>query len=273
MAIEFIGEDAANSKLTTITSGTAGVKGSYVELVASTARASKLITLQVHGISADDSFEIFVAIGAASSEVDQFALNFWGNLEGSRANMPPIPFSIASGVRVAIAVLSNNASSTCGVGVSLSDDDSFGTGSEATLVGSSGGLGVTVDPGGTADTKGSWVEIVSSAPHDMDYLVVCIGENGNDTIGNVYEFLIDIGLGAASSEVALVEDIYNSHFAPERGNGWFPIYAPVSSGDRISARCQSSDISDATDRLIDVSVLGVNITAPSGGGVAQALAY
>jgi hypothetical protein len=264
MALEFAGADTANTALTTITSGSAGTKGSYTELIASTARASSLFTVNFHGISATEGVELFFATGAAASEVDLFSIMCFTRATQVH-NAVTLPFSVASGVRLSAATLSSGASETIGVSVGLSDDDSWGTSSEATLIGASGGKGAIVDPGGSVNTKGSYVELSSSAPHDMDFLVACIGGNENGAVNPQHDHLIDIAIGAASSEVVLVEDIFHVNPTSENSHSWYPIYAPISSGDRVSARAQSNG-NNTADRLIDVSVLGVNLTAPTGGG-------
>jgi len=269
MAIEFAGADTSNSSLTDVTTGSAGVKGSYVEFISSTARESSLITLSVANLTVDSNFEIFIAVGAVASEVDQFSISYWGNGEADFSYQTPavtFPFTIASGARVSIACMSTDSSAVVECSVALSDDDSFGTSTEATLVGASGGQGTDVDPGGTANTKGSWTELVSSSPHDFDFLVICLGRSNNNVTNTRSKTLVDIGTGSAASEVVLVPNVMSVNTTAETGNVWYSIYAPIPSGTRIAARAQCTDI-DATDRILDVSILGVKITAPSGGGV------
>ena len=109
--------------------------------------------------------------------------------------------------------------------------------------------------------------MIASSSHDYDYVVVCVGTGGNASTGNE-GFLIDIGTGAAASEVVVIEDILYQHSTLELGSLWFPIHVSIPSGTRISARCQS-DTTNVSDRMTSVCVLGVKIIAPSGGGAVQ----
>ena len=269
MAIEFIGADTANSTLTNVVSaGSVDTFGSYVELTASTARESHLMTVQAVGkdASAARSSIIEIATGAASSETPlfEFHLPHTAVANGAKHHFM-LPQTVSSSTRVAARVKSSQINTDVGVSLALSDDDSWGTSTEATLLGVSNSEGTTIDPGGTADTKGNWTEITSSSPHDIDYLIFFCGNNLN-SVATAATWLIDIGTGAASSETAVVENIFQSigSFEAEHPIS-YPIYVPITSGTRIAVRAQCS-ITDATDRLIDVTILGVNATAPSGGG-------
>lgn len=267
MAIEFAGADASSSTGTSITAGSAGVKGSYVELVSSTARESDLLTVTASAVTgaATRSTKVHIATGAAASETDLFEFIVpHGTLAGTNVSFT-IPFNIAASTRVSAAATSSLASSVVDVQVALSDDDSWGTSSQASLIGESSQKGTAIDPGGTANTKGSWTELTSSAPHDIDYMLVLIAWNANSAISPALNFLVDIGTGAAASETVLVENIPKYHDVFEMRKTVYPIYAPISSGTRIAARAQCSG-TDATDRICDVSILGCNLTAPSGGG-------
>lgn len=276
MAIEASGANTASSTLTALTAGAVNTKGSYTELIASTARESKMITVQITGNSNKRNFRFWLATGAASSEVDVFSFRMWsGVVANADRTSFTFPFTVASGTRISAACSCNVATQAASIQVWLSDDDSYGTSTEATLIGNVSGdtaQGVDVDAGASANTKGSWTEISSSAPHDMDFLVLFVGQSANTGINPNHNFLIDIGTGAASSETVLVSDIYSLNDTNEAGNTCFPIYAPISSGDRVVMRCQS-DNTDSNDRIIDCSILGVNITAPAGEGGATQTSY
>lgn len=264
MAIEFAGADTSDSGLTAITSGTAGSKGGYTELISSTARESHLISVFIMPTSQDYEGVLHLATGADESEVDFLDVPFHGNED--EVHRFTVPFTVASSARVAAAMTSTDASATADVAIALSDDDSWGTCTEATLIGSSGGQGTDIDPGTPANTKPTnWTELTSSTPHDFDMLLINMGYSNNNAIGSRATWLVDIGTGASMSETALLENIPYKEQGFEIGHCPFVVYAPISSGTRVSARCQSSE-TDATDRIIDVSIVGFNLTAPAGGG-------
>lgn len=268
MAIESIGQDTADSGITTITSGSSvnSKASNYTELVSSTARESHLITVSIQGTtSAKENNKIFIASGGVDSETDIIELCFWSYSYVTRSSVT-IPFTIPAGTRVSVNSMSTAGSTPIDIALHLSDDDRWGTSTQASLIGSSSSEGTDLNAGSTLNTKPAlWTELTSSAPHDMDFLVVCVGQSNNASIGGTYEFLIDIAVGDVFSEVPIVENLSHTQQTVEAGNTWIPIYAPISAGDRVSARCQSNT-TDAADRVIDISILGVNMVAPSGGG-------
>ena len=95
--------------------------------------------------------------------------------------------------------------------------------------------GLLIDHGASANTKGSWVQIVASLPRAADGIHALL--RPFDSINNE-RFLVDIGLGASGSEVAVVLNLMVSG-GIERVNEylWLPLHIP--SGQRVSARLQS----------------------------------
>lgn len=86
-----------------------------------------------------------------------------------------------------------------------------------------------------------WVELIASLSHDTYGLMVNI--NSGSTIGASRNTVLDIGIGAASSEVVLIPDLIcgNAGTYSLTGSGlwyYFPIFIPA--GARVSARSQSS---------------------------------
>ena len=121
--------------------------------------------------------------------------------------------------------------------------------------------GVDVISSGTINTKGSWTELTASTGFDYNSLIM-MAKNSNGA-----EVLLDIAVGAASSEEVIVENI------PLNWDGstealCHPVKLPITipAGTRISARVQS-DISTTT---IEVKCTGVsNVLSQSvGRGIA-----
>lgn len=272
MAIESGGAETVDSTLTAVVSGSTNVKGSYVEMIASTARENYVLKIRCKRASIRENFKGYVAVGAAASEVDIFEFSFWSGSEHGDVKEGLVPITIASGSRVSIAVQATQSTVSLDLGIELSDEDSFGTSTENSLVGINGSRGTDIDPGGTINTKGAYSEIESSTSIDANYIIIMPGGSDNSSMSSC-NVLMDFALGVSSSEVIFIENAYVAMSSDEIVATWMSQYIDIPSGSRISARCQSS-INDATDRIIDVAILLVNIIAPSGGGgVSQALAY
>lgn len=122
--------------------------------------------------------------------------------------------------------------------------ESYSSVAEGEVTASSGGTGVV--PGGVAHTKTAWVELVASSSIRADGFVL------DAQIGDVAvaDYLIDIGIGGAGSEVAIVSNILwtsgGGDGAP--ANAFFPIQIPA--GSRIVARAQSTDTTGVRVNLI-----------------------
>jgi hypothetical protein len=103
--------------------------------------------------------------------------------------------------------------------------------------------GTVVDPGGSAYTKGSWAQIVSSTPRPASAIAVQIWPN-NNTGGTNAQYRIDVGVGGAGSEKVVLGDLW-MHFTSNVGGagqpsanflGPFPCSIPA--GSRLSMRCE-----------------------------------
>lgn len=120
--------------------------------------------------------------------------------------------------------------------------------------------GIAVDPGGTANTKGSWAQMTSSCPNDIAAMFGLIGYNNDTTRAASATMLLDIGVGSAGNEFV---------YYPNAGVRWgatrdgpsncprIPVFAAdVPSGTRIAARAACS-INTAGDRTVDLALYGL----------------
>jgi len=118
------------------------------------------------------------------------------------------------------------------------------------LAGGIGGIGLT--PNATADTKGSYSELASSTAQDWGGFHITISRRPNS--GN-FEYLFDVAVGAAASEVNIVSNLrfsgLGSSSADTGWSMWCPI--PIPAGTRISARCQCGSASGSN---IHINVTG-----------------
>ena len=122
--------------------------------------------------------------------------------------------------------------------------------SEAT---SSGTRGTVITGSASTNTKSSWVELVSSTTSISSGLIVYVRQVNGSILGS--GLMVDIGIGAAASEVVLIESlkINNGQQSGDSIYGWyFPI--SVSEGERLSARVQSNEASmNASVYIIQVN--------------------
>jgi hypothetical protein len=125
-----------------------------------------------------------------------------------------------------------------------------------TVTGSS--TGTQIDPGGTANTKGSWVQLIASTTYPTRWLgLISHMENSNVQVSN---FKLDIGVGGSGSEVVIVADklaegssLSDTILPANLYRSWLS----VPQGSRLAVRAQCS-ITDATDRLFKCALYGVS---------------
>lgn len=256
---------AASSKALLVNShASANTKGSWTELIASTARPATSILVEISqgGTTVPADLLVDVAIGASSSEqiiIPDLTISNGSSLFYTRMSPLLIPFNIPAGTRIAARCQSSWTSDSVRIQVTL---QSGGWNSPAPLavmtaygVNTADSGATSIDPGGSANTKGSWVQITSSTTRDTRALILGTGNQGNQSRSN-QNWLVDIATGGSGSERVIIADqaltagtnddlVGPSHLGP------FAIYIP--SGTRIAARAQCS-LTDATDRLFDLAV-------------------
>ena len=109
----------------------------------------------------------------------------------------------------------------------------------ANLATSRRGASVTVTTGSPAHTAGAWAELVASMPEQIDGFTLRLGI-GN-TSGADTSRLMDVGVGAAGSEVVVVENMmvgYNGAAA----DYYLPVRVPK--GARLAVRARGAADSD-----------------------------
>jgi len=228
-----------------LTPGSDNTKTSYSELISALSYdVSGFIVFPSAGNYGDWLFDL--AVGSAGSEVDILSNLLFSAKLYREVNQVYFPVSIPSGTRISTraqcrAALARNYNigfhpiyrygflkSSCSRILTLGANtaDSGGT---------------SVDPGGTVDTKGSWVEFSSSLPFTSRYILVSLGcqQIARDNATWYY----DIGIGAAGSEVAIISDIQARCHADQdeiwpHFFGLIPVEIPI--GNRVAMRCKAS---------------------------------
>jgi hypothetical protein len=254
-----LGYTGSNSYLNALTAhASANTKGSYTELSSATPFAATQMIVMVRYADYTYDYLIDIAIGAAGSEAVIVNNLYYGVYnDGRHTNVCDycFPINIPKGVRLSARVQASTGGKTVGVGVMLFSGrfnqclngvDTYGANTA-----DSGG--VSVDPGGAANTKGNWVELTSATDRSSQGIVLAFGGKLN-TLFRWGEWRVDIGVGGAGSENVVVSDFnltignVNGILAAPKCSPFMPVSIPK--GSRVAVRSQSS-ITDATDRLFD----------------------
>ena len=148
-----------------------------------------------------------------------------------------IPVRIPAGERVALRCQSTTASEAVQIGLYGAPAQRFLQEGTVAVYGdnTADSGGTQIDPGGTANTKGSYSQITASTTRHHRGLFICVGSQANAAASTTRNY-IDIAIGAASSEKIIIPDIHyrtttSEDFCP------MPFYWPVSipEGTSISA--------------------------------------
>lgn len=214
--------------------------------------------------------------GAAASEVRVATMPMKSPLLAQDSFMMYVPIPIPSGTRLSINIAGRSTALLNEVQISgvpssnfaaeptftIMDAGPFDLTNSSTLYGKS----PLVDPGGTANTAGSYTELSnadsnnvisgSSLPHQYKYLGFAFGDDEQNQ--TAHDRLWTVAHGAAASEVDFITNLYDSVSALETNilNGVLWIPWDRASGDRISAKMQCSII-DAADRIGSVYLFGL----------------
>lgn len=272
---ETAGAVTASSRGTAVIAD-ANAKGSWTELIASTSITTKLLYVFFRASTDPAPYVIDIGTGAAASEVvviSNLLIDTAGPAgSGQEAGcLGPFRIDIASGTRIAARAETNAVvagDETIFIEVLLCDSEiplltSPTHASYGVTVGSTP-KGNTVDPGGTAHTKGAYTELVAASAASIEHLMLKFGSKENLAAANA-DFLVDIATGAPGSEAVIVANLHLFIGAITDRPDPQSIVIPGNpfAGVRIAARAQCSII-DATDRLISVSALATSGTVKTG---------
>jgi hypothetical protein len=242
-------------------SASINTKGSWAQLVASSAIDSCCLEVALTGnaSSSANGQSVDIGIGAGGSEVvivaDLMTQPPWNN-----SVHYVFPISIPAGTRIAARTQATTASSPVTCAVNLFDGEfareSYGGVGTVGFV-SASTHGTAITPSATANTKGSYSQLIASTA--SDYVGFVLGfDLQNASVTTVQSFLLDLAIGAAASEVNIVSNfsvfsvVASSFRVAPANSAFYPIQIPA--GTRLSARVQSSIASGAA---VGVTFYGV----------------
>lgn len=262
--IENAGANTAASRGTAVTANaSANTKGSYTQLIASTGFDANGIIIMLDDMTAAVDYLIDIAVGAAASEVVKISNLLATGGTGSivYGAYYYFPIRIAAGSRISARCQCSTGGNIIRVSALLLGNSMQGAEGLAVVTpygdttADSGGI--SIDPGGTVNTKGSYTQITASTTYPIRFLVFAIGNQLNN-IRTSQSWLVDIAVGAAASEVVKIPNIpLNCSTSPDiitPQTMCIPVNIPA--GTRLSVRAMS-DGNDATDRLFDIVLYGV----------------
>jgi hypothetical protein len=252
--------------------GGAHAKGSYSTLTASTAFAADGFVFQ--GVGHSNGLReslIDLATGAAASETVIVANMYAGHGDNGIASgwWARFPLGVASGTRLSARLQCEVAGTPYHLTVyAYSTDELPSTITGFTCYGFTSATsipGVSVDPGGTVDTKGSYSTIASSLANKVRAIAIKPTQQNTGSGNCVWKY--DVSTGAAASEVVLLGDItmgcaFNSDMILD---SVVELPIEIAAATRIAVRSQCS-INDATDRLVNFQIVGIEGASGSGAG-------
>ena len=112
-----------------------------------------------------------------------------------------------------------------------------------------------VNPGGTANTYGSWVEFSSALPQNIKAFMFTIGMRGDHLLTTNTHWTFQVGVGASGSEQVIIDEWHTG--GENENDALYPKVSPlfnmnIPSGERLAVRCKCTVTT--TDRYKDVAI-------------------
>ena len=267
MAVWFLGDAGqqvmggaltASSLLTTVTSGAANTVGSYAQMHA--AAPFPVSGFRLHlgktGVAVAASnrqFMFDIGIGPNGTETVIIQdVAFGGALAYTSWDFP---FTLPVGTRIAVRTRALTGLSSTTMGMWLYGGGSgMEAGCRATTYGAvtTGSRGTVLTAPTSANTiEAAWTVITAATTAPMRFLVIGLG-SPNTTTSTAADLLVDIGVGAAGAEAAIVSDIACAVSVNEDINYAHPLVFPVNVpvGSRLVARYRgTSTVTTASPNL------------------------
>lgn len=251
--------------VTVSSSGSANTKGSWAVISSATPFEARGLVVNVGWTTGSEGMLLDIGTGGIGAEVAVINNLLIGsnpgnsNTRGQRGSYF-FPISLPKGVRLAGCIQASSGSKDAEVGVYLISGG-YGGPSTYNQVHSFGALtasslGTDVDPGGAANTKGSWVQFSAACTNTIRGLVIAIGS----LAGSYGRVLLDVGIGGAGSEAVIISNWmvyhnYDSQCKTPAVSPFLPCLIP--SGSRIAVRVQDDTVSDGSNRVVKVALYGV----------------
>lgn len=247
----------------------ANTKGSWTQLIAATSFAASSLVIQINRSTGVRSFLVDIGIdtGGGDTVLIPNCMVACGDDGGQYGYRVRLPVTIPSGAQVLARCQDNIGGSAVNVSCHIiagAFDDGI-TAASHTDYGTSTGnsRGTQIDPGATPNTKpATYTELVTSTTNAMKLALIQIANINQSPV--LAAWALDIATGAGGSESIIIPDLIVEQSVAGTGGDMFqpscvllPVDVPA--GTRLSARAACST-GDATDRLITVSIIGIDAT-------------
>lgn len=229
-----------------VTTGAASTsKGSAAQIIASTTRDTHLLVVSAYSyaLAATASQMCFDILTEAATEAVLIP-----NLLGGHAGVKTwfFPLYIPAGTRIAAQAAGARTSTAFSVQVqciNFPGGPPFKIGSKVTTYGI-GTLpaGTTVTPGASG-AEGSYAQITASTSEAHFAVVPSIQVTG-DTTTNLRYLSVDVGVGAATEEIALENWLAWTTANEEMGSVAWPVWKDIPASTRLALRASNSGTND-----------------------------
>jgi hypothetical protein len=258
------GHLVATSLLTSVAGSiTANALGSWVQMHAASGFPvdGMYVFLGQTGLAASASNTqtlLDIGIGPSGSET-AIALNIaiGGSLPFTALQ---IPIAIEANNRIVVRIRSAVSNKSCTMGMSLyGGGTGLESGYRAVTYGANtaSSTGTVLTAPAATNSESAWTQISASTTATARWMVVGLSIP-NTATATAINGLLDIGIGAAGSEVGIVNDIPYAVSTAEDINAPYPLTYPVNvpAGIRLAARYRGT--STATAAAINVTVTGIS---------------
>jgi hypothetical protein len=224
-----------------------------------------------------------VSTGAGGSEVVIISDIIGDNPNNTTTNahqcQVQLPCAIASGTRIAARCQSATASGIVRITLTLiaaggvAGQTTFTTYGDVTA----SSRGTQLDPGGTANTKGSYAALTASSSAIAQWIAMVASSHANTSTASI-NWMLDVATGAGGAEVVLIPDLQPQLACSGALSGSSfntrscEFLTFIAASTRIAARVSCSTNS-ATVRILDAAMYACVAPSEPAGGTGGAWAY
>ena len=244
-----LGADAASTSPATINPTPAHTKSTWLELSAATPFHASGFILQHSGGSAGEPSFLDIGIGAAAAEVVILPNVITDTRRPANWVVScyyPIPIAVGSRVamrgQVAVASDPITVIMTLVGGGFWSDDPLLGASAEVLNLDFTTTRILNSPTAAANNVKGGWVELIAATAFSSRWAVFYMTNRNRAAISGAF-YRLDIGIGAAASEVVLIPDVSaNSTTGTDVISNTLlgPFWVPIPEGSRLAYRYQAS---------------------------------
>jgi|GEM_PF-4649786 len=263
---ETAGSVPATSLGTTITAGAVNVKGAYAELIAATTQPANMLMLMIGGGTlASVEYLLDLAVGAAAAEVPILTNLQISGAPGTTTSIPflfvTVPLTVNAGERLSARIQASTASATARLVVYALQStfiaplpmglcETWGATTATTR-------GTAMATGQAAHAESAKTPLIASTPYPVSALMLSIGNQANGVRASA-NFLHDVFVGAAGSEIAIINDLMvNASSSIDLMHpqliGPFPVDIPAGTRISVGYRCS---VALAATQAHDVTLYG-----------------